>query len=61
MEIIDGMPKNGNEWVDGEILDLENGKVYRCKIWEENRKLRVRSYIAFFYGTQTWLKLCNLV
>lgn len=55
------MHKNGNEWVDGEILDLENGKVYRCKIWVENGKLTVRSYIAFFYGTQTWLKLCNLV
>ena len=57
MEIVTGMHKNGDEWVDGEILDPENGKVYRCKLWVENGKLKVMGYIAFFYRIQTWLKI----
>ena len=55
MEIITGMEKDGDEWEDGEILDPENGKVYDCKIWVEEGKLKVRGYIAFLYRTQTWL------
>lgn len=55
MEIITGMEKDGDEWEDGEILDPENGKVYDCKMWVEDGKLKVRGYIAFLYRTQTWL------
>lgn len=55
LEILRNMVKDGNEWEDGDILDPENGKVYRCKIWVENGKLQVRGYIAFLYRTQTWL------
>tara|TARA_R110002072_G_scaffold25580_1_gene85830 strand:+ start:255 stop:689 length:435 start_codon:yes stop_codon:yes gene_type:complete len=55
MEIIQDMVRDGKEWVDGKIMDPENGKVYRCKLWVENGKLRVRGYIAFLYRTQTWL------
>lgn len=55
MEIITGMEKDGDEWEDGEILDPENGKVYDCKIWVDEGKLKVRGYIAFLFRTQTWL------
>lgn len=55
LEIIRNMEKDGNEWEDGDILDPENGKVYRCKLWVEEGKLQVRGYIAFLYRTQTWL------
>jgi uncharacterized protein (DUF2147 family) len=55
MEIIQDMVNDGKEWVDGKIMDPENGKVYRCKLWVENGKLRVRGYISFLYRTQTWL------
>jgi uncharacterized protein (DUF2147 family) len=55
MEIIQDMVKDGKEWVDGKIMDPENGKVYKCKLWVENGKLQVRGYIAFLYRTQTWL------
>jgi hypothetical protein len=44
------------EWDDGTILDPENGKVYDCKLWVEDGKLKVRGYIAFFYRTQTWVR-----
>jgi uncharacterized protein (DUF2147 family) len=55
LEIIRNMTKDGDEYAGGDILDPENGKVYRCKIWVENGKLMVRGYIAFLYRTQTWL------
>ena len=55
LEIIRNMEADGNEWEDGDILDPENGKVYRCKLWVEEGKLMVRGYISFLYRTQTWL------
>jgi uncharacterized protein (DUF2147 family) len=56
LEIIRNMERGDNEkWEDGDILDPENGKVYRCKIWVEEGNLQVRGYIAFLYRTQTWL------
>lgn len=55
LEIIRNMTKDGKEYVNGDILDPENGKVYKCKLWVENGKLMVRGYIAFLYRTQTWL------
>lgn len=56
MEILKGAKKDGDEYVGGKILDPENGKVYTCKLWLEDGKLKLRGYIAFFYRTQTWLK-----
>lgn len=55
MEVIRNMVKDGTEWASGDILDPENGKVYRGKIWVEDGKLQVRGYIAFLYRTQSWL------
>lgn len=55
LEIIRNMTKDGSEYANGDILDPENGKVYKCKLWVENGKLMVRGYIAFLYRTQTWL------
>ena len=56
MQIITGLVKDGTAWADGEILDPENGKTYRCKIWVEDGTLKVRGYLAFIYRTQTWLR-----
>lgn len=55
LKVIRNMVNDGDEWKDGDILDPENGKVYRCKLWVEEGKLQVRGYIAFLYRTQTWL------
>ncbi len=60
MVILKGLEKDGDEYEDGTILDPENGKVYRCKIWvdEDNPKvLNVRGYIAFLYRTQKWIRV----
>ncbi|MEM8895077.1 MAG: DUF2147 domain-containing protein [Bacteroidota bacterium] len=55
LEIISDMKAKGDEYVGGEILDPENGKVYKCKLWIEEGELKVRGYLYFLYRTQTWL------
>ena len=55
MVVVEGLEKDGDTWVNGEILDPENGKIYRCKVWLENGKLRLRGYVSVFFRTQTWL------
>jgi uncharacterized protein (DUF2147 family) len=56
MEIMEGLVRDDDEYNGGNILDPENGKVYRCKIWVEENQLKVRGYIGPFYRTQSWLK-----
>lgn len=56
MEIIKSLEKEGNEYVDGTVLDPEKGKIYDCKIWLEEGKLKIRGYWGPFYRTQTWVK-----
>jgi uncharacterized protein (DUF2147 family) len=54
MEIITDMEKIDGQYGNGEILDPENGKVYRCRLWTEGENLKVRGYWGPFYRTQTW-------
>mgnify|MGYP003552870430 CR=1 FL=1 len=56
MEIIKGLKKSGNEYSDGDILDPEVGRIYKCKLWIEGSDLKVRGYWGPFYRTQTWKK-----
>jgi uncharacterized protein (DUF2147 family) len=57
MEIISGLEIDDDVWEgDDGILDPDNGKLYDCKIWEENGELQVRGYIGFFFRTQTWVR-----
>ena len=56
MQIIRGLVSNGSEHSGGDILDPENGKVYRAKIWREGKDLKVRGYWGPFFRTQTWLR-----
>ncbi|CAD5257967.1 MULTISPECIES: DUF2147 domain-containing protein [unclassified Imperialibacter] len=55
MNIITDMEKEGSELDGGEIMDPENGNIYKCKIWREDDELKVRGYLYFLYRTQTWL------
>jgi uncharacterized protein (DUF2147 family) len=60
MVILTDMEKDDDEWVDGRILDPENGEDYSCKIWFEDddfNTLYVRGYWGFFYRTQEWYRL----
>jgi uncharacterized protein (DUF2147 family) len=57
MEIIQNMEKDDNEYSEGSILDPQDGKIYRCKLWVEDENLKVRGYWGPFYRTQTWKRV----
>jgi uncharacterized protein (DUF2147 family) len=60
MTIIDGMKPDGDSWDGGQILDPENGKLYKCKMHleEGGQKLVVRGYIgvSLLGRSQTWVR-----
>jgi uncharacterized protein (DUF2147 family) len=60
MTIIDDMKKDGDNWDGGQILDPENGKLYKCKMHVEDggQKLVVRGYIgvSLLGRSQTWVR-----
>ena len=61
MEILRGLKKaDGKDvWEGGNVLDPKNGKIYRATVTpiEGGQKLQLRGYIAFFYRTQTWIRV----
>ena len=59
MQILNGLKKDSDiKWIDGEILDPDNGKTYSCKVTliEDGKKLKVRGFIGFSLigRTQVW-------
>jgi uncharacterized protein (DUF2147 family) len=50
--------KNARAWVDGQILDPNNGKTYHCDVLlsDDNQRLQVRGYVGvpLFGRTQIW-------
>ena len=61
MEVIRGVKKvDGKDvWEGGKVLDPENGKEYTVRLTpiEDGKKLAVRGSIAFFWRTQTWVRV----
>ncbi|GIL21639.1 MAG: hypothetical protein BroJett042_01520 [Bacteroidota bacterium] len=55
MEILRNLGKDDDEYSGGTILDPNNGKIYRCKVWLEGNNLKLRGYLGPFFRTQTWL------
>ena len=59
--ILSGVRHNGDEWGGGEILDPDNGKVYRVRVRlaDGGKKLLVRGYLGFslFGRTETWVRM----
>jgi len=60
MTILWGLTKQGEEYRGGEILDPENGKIYRAriKLIDNGQKLDVRGFIgvSLFGRSQFWLR-----
>ena len=60
MTIVSGMHKEGDGWEGGQILDPDNGKVYRCKMHleKDGRELVVRGYIgvSLLGRSQSWIR-----
>ncbi len=59
MTIIRNAKANGEVWDGGDILDPNNGKVYklRLKPLDGGKALEVRGYIGPFYRNQTWIRV----
>ncbi|MBX2916863.1 MAG: DUF2147 domain-containing protein [Cyclobacteriaceae bacterium] len=55
MEILRNLVKDNDEFSGGTIIDPNNGKIYRCKVWLEGNNLKLRGYLGPFFRTQTWL------
>ena len=60
MTILWGLTKQADDYQGGEILDPENGKVYRAKmkLIDGGKKLEVRGFIgvSLFGRSQIWLR-----
>jgi uncharacterized protein (DUF2147 family) len=56
VNILSGLTKKKDKWEGGRIYNPKNGKDYKCSIWMEGNKLKVRGYIGFLYETQTWTR-----
>jgi len=60
MVFIWGVKKDGDQYGGGEILDPNNGTIYRAKmkVTGGGRKLQVRAYIGWslFGRSQTWIR-----
>jgi uncharacterized protein (DUF2147 family) len=60
MMFMSGLKKDDDEYTGGQILDPDNGKVYRSKmeLIEGGKKLKVRGYIGapLFGRSQVWLR-----
>ena len=58
--ILSGLRKDGDEYIDGQILDPDNGSTYRSnvKLLEGGRKLSVRGYIGMpmLGRSQVWVR-----
>jgi uncharacterized protein (DUF2147 family) len=60
MAILHGIRRSADGYSTGEILDPDEGRVYRCRIalLDDGRKLEVRGYIGIplFGRSQTWTR-----
>ena len=56
VNILSGLTKKSEKWEGGRIYNPKNGKNYKCSIWLDGDKLKVRGYLGVFYETQTWKK-----
>jgi uncharacterized protein (DUF2147 family) len=55
--LMEHFKKEDKEYVDGSIVNPNNGKVYDSKMWidpDEPDILNIRGYIGFFYKTVQW-------
>jgi len=60
MVILRNFHTQGDDWVEGTVVDPENGKEYKGKIWAVgNDKLRMRGFvgIALLGRTEEWVRI----
>jgi uncharacterized protein (DUF2147 family) len=58
--VIRNLAKDGTEYSGGDIVDPDNGRIYKCKVWttDGGKKLSVRGFIGFSLigRSQTWTR-----
>lgn len=60
MDVIRNMKWNGSMYKNGNILDPDDGTIYRCEMWlspNNPNELQVRGYWGIIYRTQTWFRV----
>ncbi len=60
MVILRNFHPEGDDWVEGTVVDPENGKEYKGKIWAVgNDKLRMRGFIgiSLLGRTEEWVRI----
>jgi uncharacterized protein (DUF2147 family) len=60
MVLLRNFHPDGEDWVGGTVVDPENGKEYKGKIWTEgNDKLHLRGYIgiSLLGRTEAWVRI----
>jgi uncharacterized protein (DUF2147 family) len=60
MYVLQGMKLKDGYYQGGTILDPNNGKTYKCKLWVkagDDNTLEVRGSIGPFYRTQKWYRV----
>lgn len=57
--IRDAKKGDDDTWTGGDILDPNNGKVYRLRLKPEDggKKLEVRGYLGPFFRNQHWIRV----
>jgi len=60
MVIMRNFHSDGDDWVEGTVVDPENGKEYKGKIWAVSKdELHMRGFvgISLFGRTETWTRI----
>ena len=60
MVVVRDFHPDGDDWVDGTVVDPDNGKEYKGKIWAEgNDNLKMRGYIgiSLLGRTEGWVRI----
>ena len=60
MVFLRNLHPDGDDWVDGTVVDPENGKQYKGKIWAEGKdSLHMRGYIgiSLLGRTESWVRI----
>lgn len=60
LQLVRSLKWDGSVWHGGTIVDPEDGKVYKLKMWLDSsnkNKLNVRGYIGPFFRTQNWIRV----
>lgn len=61
LPIIWGLKKLGNKWVNGQVVNVDNGKIYNCQlsVSDDNKIMNFTGYLGIpaFGATVQWMRV----